>query len=253
MRGQSRDRFAAIPEWVLRDPIIIKPPSNLIVYTNMCLLANYRDRTGETSQEEISLLTGLSRSVVFKAFKELRKAQIIVPRSDGMYDLPLDRPCGKLSQDSDYDRILSQNWDGLSQDSDQDVSGLRPSPISTEVDSELFPETRVPTREELFDRIWERYPRKMNKKAALDAFKARCESGATIRDLAMATEHYRQSVVGVQQTYILHGSTFFGPSEPWHDYLDAPHPEQHVTIKPRTDGEERTFAQLVLDAERMKL
>ena len=48
-----------------------------------------------------------------------------------------------------------------------------------------------------------------------------------VEDLIRATENYAVSVAGVEPKWIMVGTTFFGPDQPWRDYLDGPHPERH--------------------------
>lgn len=105
-----------------------KPPTNLRVYVAICLLANYKERTGDPDWEEISGVTNLSRTVIYRALSSLRKAGIVFLREDGMYDLPMDNPCGKQSQSRDSDPEKSQSRDSESQSRDATVpiAGLLP-------------------------------------------------------------------------------------------------------------------------------
>lgn len=138
--NQSRGRHAAIPEWAFRHPVMLKPSNNLVVYTGICLLANYRNRTGKSNWEQISKVTGLSRSVIYRSLGALKDAGIITLREDGMYDLPMDNPCGKESQSRDSASKQSQSRDSKSQSRDSSVPIPGSAPSSTEVDSEFFPE-----------------------------------------------------------------------------------------------------------------
>jgi hypothetical protein len=73
--------------------------------------------------------------------------------------------------------------------------------------------------EDDFDALWENYPRKLKRKAALRAYGTTRRRGADPAELAKAVKHYAESRRGVAQVHILHGSTFFGPDEPWTDYV----------------------------------
>lgn len=77
--------------------------------------------------------------------------------------------------------------------------------------------------ERAFDRIWTTYPRKVERKAALRAFRAtvRRVGPSAVSDLAKATANYAEACRGKDPKYVKHGSTFYGPDEPWRDYLNG--------------------------------
>jgi hypothetical protein len=78
--------------------------------------------------------------------------------------------------------------------------------------------------EEDFDLCWAQYPRKKERLGALKAYRATRKRGVSADNLLTATknfaEYHRRR--GTQQEYIKHGATFFGPNEPWRDYLAPP-------------------------------
>lgn len=70
-----------------------------------------------------------------------------------------------------------------------------------------------------FELLWEKYPRKVEKKKAMKAYQARRKEGVKHDDLLVAVENYRGKVAGSEPRFIKHGSTFLGPDEVWKDYL----------------------------------
>lgn len=81
---------------------------------------------------------------------------------------------------------------------------------------------------EPFERAWASYPRREGsnpKVGAYKAFRARVKSGDEPEDLATAAEHYRQHCQATEKegtAYVQQASTFWGPSEPWRDFLEPP-------------------------------
>ena len=74
-----------------------------------------------------------------------------------------------------------------------------------------------------FEVVWKSYPRKIGKIAALKAFTATLKAKkAEIADLETAAHNYAMSRVGEDPKFTLHGATFFGPTERWRDWVDAP-------------------------------
>lgn len=75
-----------------------------------------------------------------------------------------------------------------------------------------------------FERLWARYPRRVGRQRALRSYTAtrrRDISAGVLLDAALAyAESMRRNKTETQ--FVLHGSTFFGPDEPWRDYVDGP-------------------------------
>lgn len=82
--------------------------------------------------------------------------------------------------------------------------------------------TSKPDYEITFEKIWEYYPRKVNKGGAYKAYQARLNAGYSEGELMQAVVNYADECKknGTLQKYIKHGSTFFGSSTPFVDYLD---------------------------------
>lgn len=72
-----------------------------------------------------------------------------------------------------------------------------------------------------FEKVWKVYPRKKEKASAYKAYKARLKDYKH-DDLMLATQRYAEEckILDTEERYIKHGSTFFGPSLPFADYLD---------------------------------
>jgi hypothetical protein len=96
---------------------------------------------------------------------------------------------------------------------------------------EMFPEVspappggrRQVTRsavERDFDEAWKIYPRKIARKSALNAYAATRHRGEGAAQLLAATKRYAALRRTEDPAFTLHGSTFFGPSERWKDYLE---------------------------------
>lgn len=75
-----------------------------------------------------------------------------------------------------------------------------------------------------FNKLWESYPRKLEKKKALKAYTARRRGGSSHDDLLTATKNYAEACKGKDQKYIKHAATFLGPDEPWRDYTKSVSP-----------------------------
>ncbi len=70
-----------------------------------------------------------------------------------------------------------------------------------------------------FAAVWEHYPRRIARKAALAAYRARRREGVAADELIAATRNYAATRIGQDTTFTMHGATFFGPAERWRDYL----------------------------------
>lgn len=77
----------------------------------------------------------------------------------------------------------------------------------------------TPTYSAEFEQVWEIYPRKLGKKQAYEKFVARIRAGVSFGDLLEATKNYASARQGEPEQYTLHGSTFFGASLRYKDYL----------------------------------
>lgn len=80
-----------------------------------------------------------------------------------------------------------------------------------------------------FDVLWAEYPRKVARADALKAYNARRKAGVDSTELAIAVKNYAEDcrINEREARFILHGATFFGPSERWKDYLEPPKPARN--------------------------
>lgn len=71
-----------------------------------------------------------------------------------------------------------------------------------------------------FEAMWKIYPRKDGKKAAWESC-LRCikSKAGTWDELTCAATNYKADSNRGEGRYTKHGSTFFGPKEPWRDYV----------------------------------
>jgi hypothetical protein len=100
---------------------------------------------------------------------------------------------------------------------------LTPSDSSL-TDADTINTTTAHEFESDFNECWERYPRKDSRKRAMEKYQARRREGISHADLLMATEGYAQMRKGKDPDYTMMGSTFYGPSERWKDYLTVDDP-----------------------------
>lgn len=73
-----------------------------------------------------------------------------------------------------------------------------------------------------FEALWKEYPRKVDKGAAYKSYQARLKEGYTADELLKATKAYADHCrkEKTEEKFIKHGSTFFGPTRPFEDYLN---------------------------------
>jgi len=88
-----------------------------------------------------------------------------------------------------------------------------------------------------FDQMWRAYPRKRDKKAACLKWLECIENGASVDELYKAVKNYAREAEGKEETYIKHGKTFFGASEPWRDYTYEPKQEREPKYAKKMFGE----------------
>lgn len=92
-----------------------------------------------------------------------------------------------------------------------------------------------------FEDIWDSYPCKRGpKKGAWRKWKARRRDGIDNNLLLEAVENYAEHVErkDIEEQYVKHGKTFFGPDDHWRDYLDEnmeDHSETSSSSDPRSN------------------
>jgi hypothetical protein len=73
--------------------------------------------------------------------------------------------------------------------------------------------------EDEFAVIWDVYPKKVDRKRALRAYASRRSAGVSADDLLTAAKNYAKAMVGQEPLFIKHAATFFGPDEPYADFV----------------------------------
>lgn len=75
-----------------------------------------------------------------------------------------------------------------------------------------------------FEEFWRRYPRRVEKRRAFKAWKARLKEGQKAEALTAAASHYADACrsAGTEERFIKHASTFLGPDKPYEDYIRGP-------------------------------
>ena len=71
---------------------------------------------------------------------------------------------------------------------------------------------------DVFQRFWEKYPRKVNKGGAFKCWNARLKEGIAVTELMGCLGNYARAVVGKEEKYILHASTFLNADHRFRDY-----------------------------------
>lgn len=104
------------------------------------------------------------------------------------------------------------------------------SPVSTKVSTK---DIYTPK----FENLWGHYPRKIEKKAAFKKYKATLNKGVREEDLLGATINYGKAMAGKEMQHIKHGSSFFGPTEPWREWVAGP-PEDFNGVLPEGRAED---------------
>jgi len=83
-----------------------------------------------------------------------------------------------------------------------------------------------------FNKMWDVYPRQISRKKAMKAWNKRVKEGHSTNDMLSAARNYA-SEAKKQRTeikYLQHPSTFFGPDEPFTDYVSsAPNVDSKVS------------------------
>jgi hypothetical protein len=99
--------------------------------------------------------------------------------------------------------------------------------------------------ETILEEIWTLFPRKTAKQDALKALTARLRAGESAENISTATANYAKSREGQDPHYTMLGSTFFGPSKRYEDYIDPAGPAMaSSTPQPASDppGLRRDYA-----------
>ncbi len=78
-----------------------------------------------------------------------------------------------------------------------------------------------------FDEMWKVYPRSIDRAKTLKAYVARRRAGASSVDLMRGSQTITPFTVAASDPkFVKHGATFYGPDEPWREYLNPPRSSQ---------------------------
>lgn len=101
-----------------------------------------------------------------------------------------------------------------------DYDSLSHSNTNTNTNTNIDTNTQNEYPEE-FQKFWQEYPRKKEKKKAFRCWKTRLKEGYTADKLILAAKNYAIQCAKkrTQTEYIKHPSTFLGPDKPFEDYL----------------------------------
>lgn len=101
-------------------------------------------------------------------------------------------------------------------------NGNRDIDLGLDLDKEYI----YPAKNNGFETVWSIYPRKKDKAAARKAYEARLRDGWTPDELLTAAQAYADECRKErrEEKYIKHGSTFFGASTPFVDYVNKAEP-----------------------------
>jgi hypothetical protein len=98
---------------------------------------------------------------------------------------------------------------------------LTPASVEPSVEYVTEPSKTRGAFEDDFETVWSLYPKRVDRGKALRAYIARRRAGASAEDLLAATQHYAAAMQGTEARFIKHGATFFGPDEPFRDFVDG--------------------------------
>lgn len=118
-----------------------------------------------------------------------------------------------------------QRQRGVTDNATDDATGDEGSRShSEETETDRTDQKKLAPFEAEFNAAWEHYPRKDERKAALEKYQARRRAGATAEELALAVQHYAAAArhQGTERRFIKHGKTFFGHTDPWREFLAPP-------------------------------
>lgn len=199
--------FALVPEWVLNLPI-----SDRAVRLYGVLSRFADNETGECWPSRQTLWTrlGCSERSLDAAVKELQAHGAIIkqkrPREDGQAGY----------QTNAWTVIRTANLAPGGADCAPPPGAENAAKNYSHSELEISPIERD------FSDWWAGYPRKVERKQALSAYKARRREGVDHSRLVAARDNYRHAKAGTDPTYIKHGSSFLAKDGPWSEWESGP-------------------------------
>ena len=226
---------------IIDNPVFNNPDLfHLFVY---CLIAANHNPTmivwngEEKNMERGSFITGRkslseklkqSESKIYRNLKTLEKLNIITQKSNNRFTLiNVVNYCNY--QGSEFENEQQMNNQRTTNEQQMNtVKNIRTKELKKDLKHMcVLPQYDTPKTSEYsqdFEEFWKTYPNyNRNKKGAYKTYLAALKGDsrinkATPEQLLRAAKRYAEEVKGKDQQYILHASTFLGPSERWHEY-----------------------------------
>lgn len=216
------------------------------------------------SRSQLSEEIGLSSDQIKRATSKLRDLGVLAARQGGGWDrtngwwIDRERLQELLDAAGSAAPAIGRNRPLDRAESPNPLGGIAQCSFPTkrvrEVEKTRDDRARsVTTWEAQFDRIWDGYPRKLARKAALDAYVARRRAGVSDEDLTAAVEGYAAHCAweGREAKFILYGATFFGPKQRWVDWIGWTPPADQPRHGSGSRAEDRLRSNLaVIEASR---
>lgn len=222
----TNTRYAVVPEWILDSDVSDRA---VRLFGVLDRFAGVNDGAWPSRSTLAKRLKNCSVDSIDRALAELEEIDAITverrKRADGSFTSSLYRlwPTNmELVTTGHHSGHLAAPMPPPSR-TDAETGGSNPSEgtsekTSSSVDDGLAKVSRIET---LFTTtVWEHYPRKSARKAALKAFTARLKEGISPSALEIATKNYAATRIGQEPQFTMLGSTFFGPNERWKDFVD---------------------------------
>ena len=195
-------------EWA-HDPKIISMPENMRCRHIVLLCLRRQVDTSTLSDEEIASYMRISLEDLQETKELFTRKRFIDngwnvlawdfrnPPSDSSADRT--RKYREREKKKEAETSRKRHGDARDTDTDKDIKDYTPK----------------------FDNLWGLYPRKIEKRTAYKKYIATLKKGVTHNDLLKATRNYQKAMAGKEKEHIKHGATFFGPNEPWKEWVDG--------------------------------
>jgi len=176
------------------------------------------------SPKTLASITSTNIDIVDKAIKIFQDFNLLSVCDDGtIYLNRIKEMVGSETHSSVRKRIYREKQTAIENNKQQGVLGQSPSdvpPMSHRVKSKEIRDKNIIPAELVskFELIWEKYPKKLGKKAALKHYSATVKSLDDFTLIEKALVNYTDSLRknGTEDKYIQNGSTWFNN---WHDWI----------------------------------
>jgi len=166
-----------------------------------------------TGRKVLARQLGLSEWQVQRALKVLRDANFCTQEAHNWYS---------VITICNYNAYQSSEPDSAQQFAQQDTTNRTPTPLPTHTrgvsNAHKTTKNKLTNNNNIvikFDELWNDYPRKIGKKAALRHFKASCKTDEDFARCKQALINYNNSKYVKEGEFIKHGSTWFNQWEDW--------------------------------------